>query len=176
MEKMTVEKLQDLAKQNMEDTVMVARVLEALKPFQGKPINKKLGTAVQAALPEYTVSYQDNDKKLFNWVHIGIWGNGIPHQERYSLTIHVTPEFDLAVFQEKNPAYFAAAIARNKRREQFIADTEKLAMLAELINQHNEATEKLREVLGEWDDNAGQYDGSVIADRYAIEKLLKAKI
>lgn len=65
------------------DLRLVTVVFQACEKYEGKPITKRIATAVEKALPTYTVNY-NRDYGMF---HIRIWGNGIPYNNRFSSLI-----------------------------------------------------------------------------------------
>lgn len=67
----------------LRETVFMVfvKTIEALAPLNGRKINKAFATAVEKALPGYSVYY---DKKDYN-VSINVWGNGVPYDRKISV-------------------------------------------------------------------------------------------
>ena len=65
----------------------VERIVAALKPFDGKTVNKRLATAVAAACPDLSVHYDTSDNAVFGWKKLYIWCGAIPYNERIVLEL-----------------------------------------------------------------------------------------
>lgn len=77
--------------------VMVA-MLDALRPFEGKQITKRLATAVQKALPEYTVYYDAE----YSWIKLKIWGNGLEYNSNVDVILTYTGTGNDGIYHHEN--------------------------------------------------------------------------
>jgi hypothetical protein len=133
------------------------RVLDALRPFEGKKITKRIATAVEKAIPEYTV-YYDGGKNVSGIYHLTIWGNGISMDQRIQLylgsvqvtTPHGEPipakTFFVERFLDANCCYYEAAQERNAKRRKLLKNTRKLDRIAAAINAFRDAATELHSV------------------------------
>ena len=86
----------------MRVTLDVARrILVALKPFEGKPVSKRLATAIEAALPGYVVRYEPADKShcTFGAYQIRIWACD------HDAPLHYDNRMSFTVASARNPVY-----------------------------------------------------------------------
>lgn len=75
--------IEDNIKREQRGTAIFDVMVETFKPFEGKPITKRLATALEKAMPNHTIYYE----KEFGMFHIRIWGNGIEYKDRLSFLI-----------------------------------------------------------------------------------------
>jgi len=74
---------EEIAKQ--EKRLLVAKqILEIVTTWEGKALNKRLATATEKALPEYTISWH----KDYSNIKFCAWGNGIDYDNMISFYIH----------------------------------------------------------------------------------------
>jgi hypothetical protein len=64
------EALSDDYQRDAKSLALLDTLAAALKPFDGKPVSKRLATAVQKAMPEAQVYYRHE----YGMFHISIWG------------------------------------------------------------------------------------------------------
>jgi len=76
-------KIQEVQDRYNLETEIFTKVCEAVKPFQGKVVNKRMCTAIEKILPEYTVSWY----YIAGMQNVRIWGNGIAFEKRLSIFI-----------------------------------------------------------------------------------------
>ena len=163
----TANAIRDLIASGLEDTTLADRVLAILKAFDGKPITKRLATAVQKALPERTVHYST----IGSMVHLEIWGAGTEHKNRSSFLLGYTdtsrfgPASTLNAHNyeiEHNARYYSAARERNAKRRALMADETWCLKVALTINALN-SERATYESLVEWDNPA----------RFALKNLIE---
>lgn len=126
-------------------------MVETFKSFEGKPITKRLATALQKKLPDHTIYYEH----LYGMYHIRIWGNGTPYDQRAGFLLG----YDNASayregkdheqhsgFRDYSACYGWAAKDRNQQRETLLADKKRIAHLAKVISDYLSAKKALDEI------------------------------
>ncbi len=108
---------------------IIVTVADAIKPFDGKVMNKRIGDAVRLALPAYTVMYSQGT--------LQVWGgrdkNSLEFFSRISINFAVNPDTNRFCYHrtaERMTGYFAA----QKRAEQLWATLENLPTLVARYN------------------------------------------
>lgn len=127
------------------------QLVEIFKPFEGKKISKRLATAIEKALPDYTVSYSTD----YGHYSIRIWGNGIDFNERYDFLIgyESNPYYNEGPHEESHSGfrdfsgrYGFHAEERNVKRKAYLEDDSELSYLSNAIEDYKEAVGKLNSI------------------------------
>lgn len=147
MQKVTGQAIKEAILAQMENPEPARTILNALKPFEGKRLNKRIIAAVQDKLPDYRVytsermgwcslvAYKDNKETRLT----------LAHQEKNVVV-------DTAFILEENRRDYSALDERNQERERLMKDEVNLYCVAEAINHYNNAADALKNVL----DSFGQ--------------------
>lgn len=148
--------IQDNINRETIGTAIFDIMVETFKPFEGKPISKRLATALQKAMPEHTIHYE----KEFGMYHIKIWGCGIHYNDRMSFLIgyETSPYYSEGSydstsasncgtgFQSHSCCYGAAAKERIKQAKAFLRNTTALSILSDTINHYTAAKAALDKI------------------------------
>lgn len=156
----------------------------ALVPFEGKPVSKRLATAVQKALGDKWIVDIDKSVPMLTYIHC------IPYdaqnrykpykwedRARFSLSASGVFHFDDRPNRIMTGIGFdtlnrgtggVLSKAWQRRRKALLSDDKKLESLAILIDSHIKITSALKGTLEEWDG-----DEPVIPDSCEIKKLYK---
>ena len=118
LEKVHISKVREAVTTHLDELKRQLEVtnaaLEVIKTFEGKQITKRIGTAVQKALPDFTVYYG----KPYGWYEVKIWGNGIEFGSGVSLLLAYREKsgtnLDFEEVLEKNRRY---TLNENRIRE-----------------------------------------------------------
>jgi len=120
----------------------------ALVKFDGKPISKRMQTAVQAVFPEATVFYKVDTF----FCTISIWGGTTGRKMDNRFTVYFggyqATIFTLAGYDESNASCGSAAIARNAGRARVLARPELLQSVAKAASAVKQANSALTAALG----------------------------
>lgn len=165
MELVTIEDVKDLIFKNIEDVDTPMMVIEALRPYEGKKITKKI------------LEYVKN---------VGIGQNYYPpsgYSDRYKLVICTEKkDYDFTIgcngvsqnikinieyILQSNPAYFSAATKRNNDRASSLQNHEHLNKMAEIINTINKAVYNFKSMT--------KYGEELYTSRNDLRKLVKDK-
>jgi hypothetical protein len=138
--KQKIEKLlSELQERQCRTYKIFCAVRKAVAPFDGKPITKRIATAVEKALPEYTVYYE----RQYGMFHVIIWGNGIEYGDRLSLllgyesapTFHIgEPDKQHSGFEYYSCCYGSAEKERIDQTQKLLVDDRKLQRVADVVD------------------------------------------
>lgn len=169
---MTRQELHDLIQENWESE-LPDKVLEALRPFDGKPITTRM-------LSKLPVSSPDNPWRLrreYGMTHLVTLD-----YLRYSgnkggislLLCHTESSIPLNVreVEEKNPAYFSARKQRNHARMEAMNTRELLDGAVTAANRVAHALAELQDAIRDLDDRFTGYGKPLSQDRYDIERAI----
>lgn len=127
------------------------RIRAALVPFDGKPISKRLATAAQKQLPEYTVYYRAE----YGMFHLSIWGAGIEYNDRreFLLGYDSTSAFIIGAAEDDKGSFYghnrwawSAALERIQQCQAQLADTRTLQRLADAYEAKAQAERTIAEI------------------------------
>lgn len=142
--KVTAHELFEMIAGRTESTTLRDKLMTILAKFEGKTITKRVATAVDKALPEYTVYYSVD--KVFGFrAELSLWKGSISGRVDFCLGHGKT--FTMEGFKEANPADFAAD-TRNVKRVAYL-ESGKAGELADAINATNAAVANLKALLAE---------------------------
>lgn len=156
----TKENIETILLSNLENTEIADKVLEVLKPFDGKTISKRMASAVQKALPEYTIYYKSD----YGMFHINVWGNGISYNEMLSFLIgyETNTTFNFETFRDRFAnCYLGAAKERNNKRKLWLSSEYSIQGAVDRINEINRLKKELDNLLSDCPDS------------FQIEKLVE---
>jgi hypothetical protein len=160
-------------KPNWEETLMhdykraVARlgvmnqICEALKPFNGKEVTKRLATTVEKRLGEnYAVFY---DSKSYGWHELSVWARTgldadyVPYKDRISANLgykssncHPVGAYNHSWFMSQHMGYLNHA----KKLESLVDNIELLRKQAQQVQALEMMVARLEDTIGE---QAGRY-------------------
>lgn len=123
------------------------KLIEALKPFEGKTISKRIGTAAAKVFPEYNVWYEDQ----YGMFHLNFSPKGRTFTANEKITVFLAYDndkiFTIEKLKQHNPAYLDGARDRNTKREGNLHTTELVAIV---INEYLQAKKNLQDSIDSW--------------------------
>jgi hypothetical protein len=147
------EYLQSQIDQENKGLYLHNEIVKALKPFEGKPISKRIATALQKLHPDWTVFYDTN----YGMFHLVIWGGdtglicgnsfrALIGYERECI-VSVDKSKDSRGFEEFDCCHGSAAIERNALRQSTLDSPDKIADITQAINDYSDALANLEKMI-----------------------------
>jgi hypothetical protein len=128
-------------------------IIKAMRPFEGKPMSKRIATALQKLHPEWTIYYGNE----YGQFHLSIWGGdtGLRYDNRFSALIGYDSEPIVSIDRSKDSRGFedcdcchgSAGIERNAKRQATIDNPEQITAITNAINDYSDALEKLENTI-----------------------------
>lgn len=168
----TVEQVRNIIQSEYDDDALcnsIYKKLEnALKPFDGKLVSKRMATAFTKAYPEYTVYWDDN----YGMYHLNVHGGDSKRDFNHSLRFYIAhkmmhgyaPGFKLAELSEENAWATRGVKERNTQRTKILNNEELLCKIAIALNHYESACNQI-ELLMDYP----------FPDSYRIQALVKYK-
>lgn len=147
---------------------MPDKVLEALRPYDGKVITTRLlPKLAQATGLEWRL------RRQYGMTHLETvdYGRSSGHTG-YSLLVSHTESstpLNLRDIEERNPTYFSGRRERNHARMEAMNTRDTLDTAADTLNSLRDAYERLTAAYAAWETLAG-YGTPLNADKYALER------
>jgi hypothetical protein len=128
-EDLTVE-VEKVIKYYVTSNTVLDAIEPILKTFDGKPITKRIATAIEKAYPDYKVYFS----KSYSWFELSIWGKDTHFENRMDLNLGYfnTGDFSFENFVKKNQRYYL-----NKKRLIELEELKNSGYLPKLINSYN---------------------------------------
>jgi hypothetical protein len=130
-----LKRVEETQKKQLKDFEIVNKIQETLKPFEGKQITKRLGTAIEKLYPESHVVYSTQ----YGMYQIYIWGNGIDYDKRLSFLLGYQGSQDIYTEESFNK-YNQCHFLDKPRHEALESKKEKVP---DWVNRWNKAAEEL---------------------------------
>lgn len=148
--------LESVTKQ-MESYILYTKILGIieliLQKFEGKRITKRIETAIQEALPSYTLYYGHP----YLWYTLQVWDKNITFDQRMNLNLGYNDTFSMEEFKKNNTSYYLDA-DRHTQLKKYIDNP---SILEVMIQNKNFIKEEIKKY------------NSLIPDEYSISKYLK---
>lgn len=168
----TREQIENLIREQFDreqnDYIWFNKCLDVIKTFEGKPISKRIETALKKAFPDVSFSYDI----LAGMYRIFVWGKPTGHEYDNRMTFYIghipfgsgdnTVLVNEAKIRESCAAFDRAAIERNNHRTDLLKNDAMLDEIVSALNAFNNAKERL--------DTIFAYDNH-IEDEYRIDDL-----
>lgn len=132
---------------------ILAIIEPVLKTFEGKKITKRIETAIQAALPTYTLYYGHP----YSWYTLQLWNKNINFDQRINLNLGYDDIFSMEAFIKSNQCYYLDAERYTELKEYI----DHPALIEVLVRNQNSIKESLK-----------MYE-SLIPDVYPINKFFR---
>ena len=134
-----IESVENYIVEQERDLEIWQKVMEVLKPFDGKAVSKRMETAVKKALPDYTL-YLDNDFL----VTIQIWGSDVGYNKRIAIYLrHDEKVYNHAKTLE-NSGYFNFIQEKNQGLRASLMNDARV--IKELVGDFNNCVKRLQAV------------------------------
>lgn len=127
-------------------------VREVVAKFNGKPVSKRIETALQKAQPGWVVHYSTQ----YGMFQLYVWGGDTRrHSDNricFLIAYNSTPVISVDDFDRHNASTGSAAKSRNVGRDLLLSDTKRLGDVVRATNAVAEAKRALAGVLSELKD------------------------
>jgi hypothetical protein len=169
----TVEQIRKIIQAEYDDDTLynsIYKKLEnALKPFDGKPVSKRMETAFNKAYPEYTTYWDDQYSLYYLAVYSGDSKRDINHSLRFLIArkpfgSHYAPEFDISKLSGDNAWATRGVEERNAQRTKILNNEKHLHTIAKALNDYEDACFRI--------ESAMAYP---FPDSHSIQALVKYK-
>jgi hypothetical protein len=161
--------IQEQYNRELADYIWFNDFMEVIKQFEGKPISKRIETALKKAFPDVTFSYDI----LAGMYRIFAWGQvtGRTYDNRMTFYIGNIPfgSNDNTVLinevkiRESMTSFDTAALKRNEYRQQLLKNDTMLDEIVSAFNAFNDAKTRI--------DTIFEYDNH-IEDEYRMDDLI----
>jgi hypothetical protein len=135
-----------IIKQEIEFNIYT-KIMEVFKTFDGKPVSKRMETAVKKIFPDYHI-YLENGYLII----LHIWGKEITHDNRINIYLRkgkdaLNPSAYNHALTLENSGYFPYIPERNEKLKASLCNDFKVIKL--LVNDFNEAVATLQGINAE---------------------------
>ena len=161
--------------EEMSDNLLFEEIKKVLKPFIGKPINKRLETSLKKHFGDDYLIRIDRVGSLVNLIFKGYWKGQGQYRKENGYSFHLgysdTLEYQEGTSKEKfsgfnyfSLSYGDASLERIEQNKKLLRSPKKLEKLTDAINKYHEALNVL---------NESEFSSYHFPARYLVDEVFK---